>query len=57
MGPWAEYPIFRSSGSGFLRFITLVSVSYVVGLGIEFMWPRSEVMKTDGYLVTGMIIP
>lgn len=43
---------------GFLAVIPKVIVSYVVGLGIEFViaqWKKEEIQ--EGFLVTGMIIP
>lgn len=43
---------------GFLKVFPLVVVSYVVGLGIEFLfsaWHRKEV--SEGFLVSGLLIP
>jgi len=43
---------------GFLKVIPLVIVSYVVGLGIEFISAQIRGHEvSEGYLVTGMIIP
>lgn len=43
---------------GFLKVLPLYLVSYIVGLGIEFMFAqiRGEEVN-EGYLVTGMLIP
>lgn len=43
---------------GFLRMLPLIVVSYVVGLGIEFIYAeiRHEEVS-EGYLVSGLIIP
>lgn len=43
---------------GFLKMLPLIVVSYVVGLGIEFIFAeiRHEEVS-EGYLVTGLIIP
>lgn len=43
---------------GFLKVLPLYLVSYIVGLGIEFMFAqiRGEEVS-EGYLVTGMLIP
>lgn len=45
-------------GFGFLAVLPKVIVSYLVGLGIEFMvaqWKHEEIQ--EGYLVSGMLIP
>ena len=43
---------------GALKVIPMVIVSYVVGLGIEFMFAISRGHEVnEGYLVTGMLIP
>ena len=43
---------------GFLRMLPLILVSYVVGLGIEFMFAQIRHHEVnEGYLVTGLIIP
>ena len=43
---------------GFLRMLPLIVVSYVVGLGIEFMFAQIRHHEVnEGYLVTGLIIP
>ena len=45
-------------GFGFLAVLPKIIVSYVVGLGIEFIvaqWKHEEIQ--EGYLVTGMLVP
>ena len=45
-------------GFGFLAVLPKIIVSYIVGLGIEFVvaqWKHEEIQ--EGYLVTGMIVP
>lgn len=43
---------------GFLKVIPLVLVSYIVGLGIEFIFAQIRGHEVnEGYLVTGMLIP
>ena len=43
---------------GFLRMLPLIVVSYVVGLGIEFMFAQIRHHEVnEGFLVTGLIIP
>ncbi|MBR3412159.1 MAG: NADH:ubiquinone reductase (Na(+)-transporting) subunit B [Bacteroidales bacterium] len=43
---------------GFLRMLPLIVVSYLVGLGIEFMFAQIRHHEVnEGYLVTGLIIP
>ena len=43
---------------GFLRMLPLIVVSYIVGLGIEFMFAQIRHHEVnEGYLVTGLIIP
>ncbi|MBQ1973100.1 MAG: NADH:ubiquinone reductase (Na(+)-transporting) subunit B, partial [Paraprevotella sp.] len=45
-------------GFGFLAVLPKIIVSYIVGLGIEFIvaqWKHEEIQ--EGYLVTGMIVP
>lgn len=43
---------------GFLRMLPLIVVSYLVGLGIEFMFAQIRHHEvSEGYLVTGLIIP
>ena len=43
---------------GFLKVLPLVLVSYIVGLGIEFVFAQLRGHEiNEGYLVTGMLIP
>ena len=45
-------------GYGFLAVLPKIIVSYVVGLGIEFVvaqWKKEEIQ--EGFLVSGMLIP
>ena len=49
---------FEMFGFGFLAVLPKIIVSYIVGLGIEFVvaqWKHEEIQ--EGYLVTGMIVP
>ncbi len=51
-GFWAMF------GYGFLRVLPKIIVSYVVGLGIEFVvaqWKKEEIQ--EGFLVSGILIP
>ena len=51
-GFWATF------GYGFLAVLPKIVVSYVVGLGIEFIvaqWKKEEIQ--EGFLVSGMLIP
>lgn len=43
---------------GFVRVLPLILVSYIVGLGIEFIFAQIRGHEiNEGYLVTGMLIP
>ncbi len=43
---------------GFLKVLPIIIVSYVVGLGIEFMFAQIKGHEVnEGFLVTGMLIP
>ena len=43
---------------GFLKVMPMVIVSYVVGLGVEFIFAQIRGHDVnEGYLVTGMLIP
>lgn len=45
-------------GFGFLAVLPKVIVSYVVGLGIEFVWAQMKGEEIqEGYLVSGILIP
>ena len=57
-GKLAEATFWEIFGYGFLAVLPKIIVSYVVGLGIEFIvaqWKNEEIH--EGYLVTGMIVP
>jgi Na+-transporting NADH:ubiquinone oxidoreductase subunit B len=50
--------VFQSFWFGFLRILPLIIVSYVVGLGIEFIAAQIRGHEiNEGYLVTGLLIP
>ena len=54
----AEAGIFQAFWFGFLRLLPLIIVSYVVGLGIEFIAAQIRGHEiNEGFLVTGMLIP
>ena len=45
-------------GFGLLKMIPLIAVSYIVGLGIEFMFAQIRGHEVnEGFLVSGMLIP
>jgi Na+-transporting NADH:ubiquinone oxidoreductase subunit B len=53
-----EAGLFEKFIYGFLAVLPKIIVSYVVGLGIEFVvaqWKKEEIQ--EGYLVTGLLIP
>ena len=53
-----EPAIFQAFWFGFLRILPLLIVSYVVGLGIEFIAAQIRGHEiNEGYLVTGILIP
>ena len=53
-----EPAILQAGWYGFLRILPLIIVSYVVGLGIEFIAAQIRGHEIDeGYLVTGLLIP
>jgi len=53
-----EPAIFQAFLFGFLRILPLIIVSYVVGLGIEFIAAQIRGHEiNEGYLVTGLLIP
>ncbi len=57
-GKLAEATFCQIFGYGFLAVLPKILVSYIVGLGIEFIvaqWKNEEIQ--EGYLVTGMIVP
>ena len=54
----AEVGILKSFWFGFLKILPLIIVSYVVGLGIEFIAAQIRGHEiNEGYLVTGLLIP
>jgi Na+-transporting NADH:ubiquinone oxidoreductase subunit B len=53
-----ETGILKAFWFGFLRMLPLIIVSYVVGLGIEFIAAQIRGHEiNEGYLVTGLLIP
>ncbi len=53
-----EPGILQCFGYGFLRILPLIIVSYLVGLGIEFIAAQIRGHEiNEGYLVTGLLIP
>lgn len=61
-----DWPVFAGSAINFLyyfwfgllRMLPLIAVSYIVGLGIEFMFAQIRGHEVnEGFLVTGLIIP
>jgi Na+-transporting NADH:ubiquinone oxidoreductase subunit B len=53
-----EPAIFQAFWFGFLRILPLLIVSYIVGLGIEFIAAQIRGHEiNEGYLVTGILIP
>ncbi|MCL1821869.1 MAG: NADH:ubiquinone reductase (Na(+)-transporting) subunit B [Prolixibacteraceae bacterium] len=58
VGELAETGFFQTFFYGFLKVLPIIIVSYVVGLGIEFVFAqirRHEV--NEGFLVSGILIP
>jgi len=52
------FTMWEALGYGFLKVLPLIIVSYVVGLGIEFMFCYIRGHEiSEGYLVSGLIIP
>ena len=57
-GKLADASFLEIFGYGFLLTLPKILVSYIVGLGIEFVvaqWKKEEIQ--EGYLVTGLLIP
>lgn len=53
-----EPALLQAAWYGFLRILPLIIVSYVVGLGIEFIAAQIRGHEiNEGYLVTGLLIP
>ncbi|MDE5573926.1 MAG: NADH:ubiquinone reductase (Na(+)-transporting) subunit B [Muribaculaceae bacterium] len=53
-----EFPFWQLMGYGFFSILPAIVVTYVVGLGIEFVvaqWRGEEIQ--EGFLVTGILIP
>ncbi|MCM1255404.1 MAG: NADH:ubiquinone reductase (Na(+)-transporting) subunit B [Duncaniella sp.] len=53
-----EFPFWQLMAYGFLAVLPRIIVTYVVGLGIEFIvaqWRHEEIQ--EGFLVTGILIP
>ncbi len=54
----SEAGIWQNFWFGFLQVMPIVIVSYVTGLGIEFIFAQSRGHEVnEGFLVTGMLIP
>ncbi|MGB8357412.1 MAG: NADH:ubiquinone reductase (Na(+)-transporting) subunit B [Bacteroidales bacterium] len=54
----SDWTVMQMFGFGFLKILPLIIVSYVVGLGIEFVAAQIRGHEiNEGYLVTGMLIP
>ena len=53
-----EFWTFQNFSLGFVKIIPLVLVSYIVGLGVEFLFAMKKGHEVEeGYLVTGMLVP
>ena len=51
-------PFFGCLWFGLVRMLPLIAVSYLVGLGIEFVFAQIRHHEVyEGYLVTGLIVP
>lgn len=53
-----EFPFWSLMAYGFLAILPRIAVTYIVGLGIEFIvaqWRKEEIQ--EGFLVTGILIP
>ncbi|MEA3445698.1 MAG: NADH:ubiquinone reductase (Na(+)-transporting) subunit B [Bacteroidota bacterium] len=54
----SEYSLMESFWFGFLKILPIIIVSYVVGLGVEFMFAQIRKHEVnEGFLVSGMLIP
>lgn len=54
----ASFPFLPIMAYGFLAILPKIAVTYVVGLGIEFIvaqWRKEEIQ--EGFLVTGILVP
>ncbi len=53
-----EFWSFSNFSVGFVKIIPLILVSYIVGLGVEFLFAMKKGHEVEeGYLVTGMLVP
>jgi len=53
-----DWTLMHMFGFGFLKLLPMIIVSYLVGLGIEFIAAQIRGHEiNEGYLVTGMLIP
>ncbi len=53
-----DYTMMEAFGYGFIKVLPLIVVSYIVGLGIEFVFCYIRGHEiSEGYLVSGLIIP
>lgn len=53
-----DWPVIQMFLFGFLKLLPMIIVSYLVGLGIEFIAAQIRGHEvSEGYLVTGMLIP
>lgn len=53
-----DWTFWQMFGFGFLRVLPIIIVSYVVGLGIEFIFAQIRHHEVnEGFLVSGMLIP
>ncbi len=54
----SEFTLFESFWFGFLKVLPIIIVSYVAGLGVEFIFAQSRGHEVnEGFLVSGMLIP
>lgn len=53
-----ERTVLLNFGSGFLKVFPIIVVSYVVGLGVEFLFAQIRHHEvSEGYLVSGILVP
>ena len=53
-----EFTLMQSFWFGFLKILPIIIVSYVAGLGIEFIFAQARGHEVnEGFLVSGMLIP
>ena len=54
----SEFSLMESFWFGFLKILPIIIVSYVAGLGVEFMFAQIRGHEVnEGFLVSGMLIP